>query len=225
MEDREKFIEILKKYKEKIQYKIYAYCIMDNHVHILIKEGNESLSKTMKRIGVSYVHWYNLKHGRSGHLFQDRFKSEVVEDDKYLLTVIRYIHQNPLKAGVVDNIENYKWSSHYEYIGKSNNLVNTGFALGIFADVKSEAINSYKKFMNENSDEKCLEIKEYKKFNDKEGLEVIKKHLSINSLKELRNLDKKERNEMLRSLKSIEGLSIRQIARLTGFTVNIVAKA
>lgn len=93
---------------------------MDNHVHILIREGKEPLSKVMKRIGVSYVYWYNWKYERNGHLFQDRYKSEPVEDDKYLLTVIRYIHQNPLKAGIVDSIDQYQWSSHHEYTKSTN---------------------------------------------------------------------------------------------------------
>jgi len=73
---------------------------MGNHVHLLIKEGKEVLSNTMKRIGASYVHWYNWQYNRKGHLFQDRYKSEAVEDDAYFLTVLRYIHQNPLKAGL-----------------------------------------------------------------------------------------------------------------------------
>lgn len=84
---------------------------MNNHVHILIKEGNESLSKPMKRKGISYAYWYNFKYERSGDIFQDRYKSEPVEDDKYLLTVIRYIHQNPLKAGILEEINEYQWSS------------------------------------------------------------------------------------------------------------------
>lgn len=223
-EDKERFIDILKKYKEKSQYKLYAYCIMDNHVHILIKEGNEPLSKIMKRIGVTYVQWYNNKYERSGHLFQDRYKSEPVEDDKYLLTVIRYIHQNPLKAGIEKNIYTYKWSSNNEYV-KNSSIVDKDFILNMFGDTKKQAIERYKEFMNQVGNENCLEIKECKRVNDKEGLEVIKHNLSIDSMEELKNLDKKERDELLREIKSVEGLSIRQIARLTGLTVNIVAKA
>ena len=223
-EDKEKFLEILKKYKEISQYEIYAYCIMDNHVHILIREGNEPLSKTMKRIGVSYVYCYNCKYERSGHLFQDRYKSEPVEDDKYLLTVIRYIHQNPLKAGIVDSIDQYKWSSHHEYI-RGTNIVDTQIILQMFSDRREEAIQRYKEFMNKIGSEECLEIKSLKKLNDKEGLETIKQNLCIKSVEELRKLDKEKRDTALRKLKAVEGLSIRQIARITGFTVNIVAKA
>ena len=97
-EDAIKFLETLERYKETSGYEIYAYCLMGNHVHILLKEGKEDLGVTMRRIGASYVYWYNWKYERVGHLFQDRYKSEVVETEKYLLAVLRYIHQNPLKC-------------------------------------------------------------------------------------------------------------------------------
>jgi REP element-mobilizing transposase RayT len=73
---------------------------MGTHVHLLIKEETEALGKIMKRIGVRYVYWYNRKYERSGHLFQDRYKSEPVDDDGYFMTVLRYIHQNPRKSGL-----------------------------------------------------------------------------------------------------------------------------
>ena len=100
-EDNLRFLETLFKYKQQCGYEIYAYCLMGNHVHILLKEGKEDLTLVLKRIAGSYVYWYNWKYHRSGHLFQDRFKSEPVENDIYFLTVIRYIHQNPVKAGVI----------------------------------------------------------------------------------------------------------------------------
>ena len=110
-EDYLKFIETLKEYKAVSGYKVFAYCLMSNHIHILIKVEKEDLDLIMKRIGGSYVYWYNWKYYRKGHLFQDRFKSEVVEDDAYFLTVLRYIHQNPVKAGIIKNIDQYKYSS------------------------------------------------------------------------------------------------------------------
>ena len=81
-EDDEKFIAILAKYHKKSEYEIYAYCLMGNHVHLLIKEGREALSRAMKRIGTSYVSWYNWQYNRKGHLFQDRYKSEPVEESR-----------------------------------------------------------------------------------------------------------------------------------------------
>ncbi len=92
-EDMQRFIETLLRYREQCEYVVYAYCLMGNHVHILLKEGKEDLTLILKRIAGSYVYWYNWKYRRIGHLFQDRFKSEPVDDDGYFLTVLRYIHQ------------------------------------------------------------------------------------------------------------------------------------
>lgn len=114
-EDREKLLQTLLRYKEKCGYNIYAYCFMGNHFHLLLKKVNEELAQIMRRISGSYVYWYNHKYDRIGNLFQDRFKSEPIETDSYFLTAIRYIHQNPVKAGIVSNIEEYKWSSYIEY--------------------------------------------------------------------------------------------------------------
>ena len=113
-DDYKRFLVILAKYHRQSNYEIYAYCLMGNHIHLLLKEGKESLATSMKRIGTSYVYYYNWQYDRKGHLFQDRYKSEPVEDDAYFLTVLRYIHQNPLKAGLSDDISSYPWSSYSE---------------------------------------------------------------------------------------------------------------
>lgn len=97
-DDRIKFLDTLRKYSQRFGVKIYAWCLMSNHVHLLLREGDESISITMKRIGVSFALYYNYKYMTTGHLFQDRFKSENVESTNYLLTVTRYIHQKPHKS-------------------------------------------------------------------------------------------------------------------------------
>ena len=86
---------------------IYAYCLMPNHVHILLKEENEGLSSIIKRISAAYALFYNKKYERVGHLFQDRFKSEPVNDESYFFTLIRYIHQNPVAAGLSADVASY----------------------------------------------------------------------------------------------------------------------
>ncbi len=113
-EDRKRFIERIKYYKDISEYRVYGYCLMDNHIHLLIKEEKDNISNAIKRISSSYVHWYNNKYEIWGYLFGERYKSEVVENDKYFLIVLRYIHQNPIKAGKARNIEEYKWSSYNE---------------------------------------------------------------------------------------------------------------
>ena len=101
--DYRRFLDTLEKYKAVSGYTVFAYCLMSNHVHLLLKVADEDLDMIMKRIGGSYVFWYNWKYSRRGHLFQDRFKSEPVETDPYFLAVLRYIHQNPVKAKIVKN--------------------------------------------------------------------------------------------------------------------------
>ena len=115
-EDRERFLETIENYKELCGYTIYAYCLMGNHVHILMREGKEDLTQVFKRIAGSYVYWYNWKYHRSGHLFQDRYKSEPVEDDSYFLTVLRYIHQNPVKAKICKTAELLQFRFFVAYV-------------------------------------------------------------------------------------------------------------
>jgi len=91
---------------------------MDNHIHILLQEQSEPVGVALKCISSSYVLWFNKKYGRCGHLFQERFKSEIVGTDAYFLTVLRYIHQNPIKAKLVEDISHYKWSSYGEYFSQ-----------------------------------------------------------------------------------------------------------
>ena len=103
--DYEKIIEILISIKQQMRFEIYSYCLMSNHVHILLNEkvkGNISL--IMKRLLTKYARWYNIKYGRSGALIANRYKSKPVEVDEYFLQLVRYIHQNPLKANMVDEI-------------------------------------------------------------------------------------------------------------------------
>ena len=118
-QDYLRMIDIIARYKESCGFVLFAYCLMNNHVHLLLKETTEPICIIMKRIGVSYVYFYNHKYERCGHLFQDRFRSEVVEDERYLFTVWRYILQNPVSAGSCEKPEDYPYSSAKEYlIGK-----------------------------------------------------------------------------------------------------------
>ena len=214
-EDGFRFLETLSKYKEPCGYEIYAYCLMGNHIHILLKEGKENLTLVLKRIAGSYVYWYNWKYRRCGHLFQDRFKSEPVEDDAYFLTVLRYIHQNPIKAGICKNIDGYKFSSYNEYINKPN-LVNVDFCLGIID--KEQFIE----FNNEFNDDICLDIRDNDfRLTDDEALKIIWKICKCKSVSDFQKLDKIKRNYYIEKLYK-HGLSIRQISRLTGLSRKIV---
>ena len=107
-------------YRDICGFQLYAWCLMPNHVHLLIGESpqGETISQVMKRIGAKYVYWYNLCYERIGPLFQDRFKSEAVKDDAYFLTVLRYIHRNPLKVGIAAGLSVYLHSSYASYLAE-----------------------------------------------------------------------------------------------------------
>ena len=222
-EDDEKFIAILAKYHQKSAYEIYAYCLMGNHVHLLIKEGSEALSRTMKKIGTSYVFWYNWQYNRKGHLFQGRYKSEPVEDDAYFLTVLRYIHQNPLKAGLSKDIASYKWSSYHKYLSQSR-IVNTEYALHLFHSEKSQAIERFKQFNHESNNDRCLELpKEGKTLSDKAIKKLVYQKFHT-ELAILANNDTAKQDKVLKYLKGLERCSLRQISRVTGISVYKILK-
>ncbi len=225
-EDRIKYIHTLKDYKDISEYKIYGYCLMSNHIHLLIKEGKESISKVMKRIGVSYVHWYNMKYDRCGHLFQDRYKSEVVEDNKYLMVVLRYIHQNPLKAGMIENCNEYKWSSYTEYINHKRDLTDMDFILDSLDLTRNKAIDVFNRFMNEENNDKCLdyEVSKRKGMTDENAKELISMITGLSDPQLLQKMDKKDRDNVIRKLKD-ENISIRQLSRITGLGRGIIEKA
>ena len=219
-EDYHKYLETLKKYQDESGYTIYAYCLMGNHIHLLIKEEREELGIAFRRIGASYVYWYNWKYGRRGHLFQDRYKSEVVENDSYFLTVILYIHQNPVKAGIVKDIADYRWSSYGEYIGEAG-LCKTEFALNMFSTDRAKAIKLFKEFNLAENQERCLDYDQYVRLNDAEASEFIRSITGVRCPTEIQGFDKDKRNVVIKACKD-KGLSFRQIERLTGVSFGVI---
>jgi putative transposase len=218
-EDNQKFLEILKECKAVSECKIFAYCLMGNHIHLLMKVEKEGLEQIFKRIGGRYVYWYNGKYRRAGHLFQDRFKSEPVENDEYFLTVMRYIHQNPIKANMVKAVADYSLSSYSEFINlKDDQLVDTDFVFKMIS--KDEFV----RFHNEVSSDKCLEMEENKfRVTDEQAKEIILKIAKCHNASEFQELEIKTRDIKIKMLKE-KNLSIRQISRLTGMSFGVVRK-
>ena len=125
-----KFLNIVKSTKSEIDFDLYGYCIMSNHYHLLIKDKSNKLSAIMNKINSRYANYYNLKNARTGYVFNDRYHSENAENVKYFLTCLRYIHQNPIKAGICNKTYEYKFSSIHAYRRDKGNyldLVNTKF--------------------------------------------------------------------------------------------------
>lgn len=222
-EDYLKFLDTIQKIKVKCKFDLYGYCLMGNHAHLLLREGEESVSMVMQRICSSFVYWYNWKYDRYGHLFQERYKSEVVEDEAYLLTVLRYIHQNPIKAGIKNTIEGYKWSSYQEYIGKQN-IIDTEFILKLFSTEKQTAKEKFKKYMSEVNEDICLDYKERHRIADDEIIKLIEEKYGVKK-GYFHLVEKQEMDMILKNLKGINGVTIRQIVRVTGVSKYMVEKA
>ena len=216
-EDRIRFLETLDRYKKETGCELYTYCLMSNHVHLLVKENDDGLSSFMKRVNGSYAYWYNWKYDHVGHLFQDRFKSEPVDDDTYFLTVIRYIHRNPLTAGMTDGLE-YAWSSYTSYL-TGNGIINTQLLLDMmnidqYVDWHQEETKAYE----------CLDIVDIKRIDDETALNMLKRIAKVKSATDIQQLEKAKRDAAVRTAKE-QGLSVRQIARLTGLNRGTVLKA
>jgi hypothetical protein len=191
---------------------------MTNHIHILIKTETETqdIGDIVRRITVGYAQYHNIQNGRTGHLFQNRFRSEAVDSDAYFLAVLRYIHQNPLKAGMVKNIEDYKWSSFNAYFDTENILVETKFALGFFRDSKH-----FETFMKQKNNDQYLEYNPKKRYTDEELKEFVSSFVDINTLNEL---DIGSRNKVLANIKEVTTSSNRQLSRVLNIGRGIIEK-
>jgi REP element-mobilizing transposase RayT len=116
--DRQQWLEILSKICERYNWRVHAYCLMDNHYHILLETADGNLSKGMRQLNGVYTQYFNRQHNRMGHVFQGRYKAILVEKDSYLLELSRYVVLNPIRAGMIKNIDEWHWSSYLITIGK-----------------------------------------------------------------------------------------------------------
>jgi len=119
-EDYQRFLDALDQTREASGCVVLAYCLMSNHVHLVLRTPGEPISAVAKRLGVRYAGWFNRKYGRVGHVFQDRFRSLPVETDEYLVTLVRYVWNNPVEAGLVEDPREYPWSSRRFLVGGSS---------------------------------------------------------------------------------------------------------
>ena len=202
----------------------YAYCLMSNHFHLLIREREESISDTIKRIASSYVYYFNRKYRRDGHLFKERFKSEPVNDMAYFTTLLRYIHQNPVKAGIVENVKDYEYSSWGEYDGTVEpvfRICNTQTVLNRIPFTELEV------WVNEplSDDIVCLDIEDASKGrpSDDQVMMLIKEKTGVTNSSAFQQLPTDIKKSILVELKSRKA-SLRQLERLTGIGRGIIQK-
>lgn len=213
--DFEQFKQSMGILKNDMGFQIYAYCLMNNHVHIVIKEKNEKeISLIMKRLLTKYCMWYNNKYQRTGALIAQRYKSIPVETDEYFVQLIRYIHQNPIKAGLVQNLAYYKHSSFYEYVNTPK-LVDVDF---VFEMLPREEFTEFHQHMTEME----FGVSDAKRKTDDEAFDIINRKFNIRTPREIALYEKDKKYAILKELK--KDFTIRQLQRLTGVSRELIAK-
>ncbi len=201
--DRRSFLKAIGQMSERYDVDIFAYVLMDNHYHLLIRTNSANLSKSMQWLGTTYSTRFNLRHERNGHLFQGRYKSIIFENDAYLLRLSYYIHRNPLRAGCVKRLIDYRWSSYpvYAYQRRYPEWLNTNLILSQFKAVDKN--RAYREKVQRYSEEnKCVwEDVRHGLFY---GTQAFIDHIKVTYLAEEANLDIPEQRKLLKESKPEE---------------------
>ena len=159
--DYQVFLELLKRALEHYGCKIHAYCLMTNHIHLLLETGEQEVWKFMKYLSGCYAIYYNHKYLYSGHLFEGRYKSCLVKDDTYFLQTSRYIHLNPVKARIVEHPEEYPWSSYVTMIGLGDDKITQ--CRETLAYFPGNNMNRYREFVEDFSHKYIVQEQEIRK--------------------------------------------------------------
>ena len=148
--DRIRYLQLVERYMDRYRFTLLSYCLLDNHVHLLLQQENTPLSTIMQGLQQSYTQFYNRKYATSGHVFQQRFASYPCMEDAYLVSLIAYIHKNPKASGVVQSADDYRWSSHHEIVRPSKkNLVRVEDLLRLLGIGRAQFMAEYHKMLNE----------------------------------------------------------------------------
>ena len=179
-DDYERFLGVMLEAVELFALRVSAYCLMPNHYHLLVQTPDANLDRCMRHINGVYTQRFNNTHGLDGILFRGRYKSIVVSEDSYLLQLVRYIHRNPVRAGMVERAEDYQWSSHNGYMShaKKWDWLNKKFILAMLSTKPDQRVRQYRNFMGEGEDETLLRTLSLKKLpsvlGDNDFIEKIK---------------------------------------------------
>jgi len=218
--DYTKILSTLSDCQEKNDIDILAFCVMVNHIHLLV-HCHDNISAFFQSFGTRFSLWYNIKYGRSGHLFQDRFHSIPVESIDYFLNTLVYIHNNPVKAGICRVPSEYRWSSYNCFYGAENILVNTSFTYDLVGS--RENLLTYFSHHGDIVDEDYCEESEKIRVTDKEALKIFLETTNTMSIFDLQRMPTAKRNELIRLLRE-KHLSYKQITRLSGISNTTVCR-
>lgn len=217
--DRRRYLSALRSLVDGSSGALLAWCLMDNHTHLLVSQPLEELSSTMRRLNSGYALNFNLVHGRSGHLFQGRFRSEPVDTDEYLMTVVRYVHQNPWRAGMTADCH-YEWSS-FDLYASGDVPPGAGIVMDVFG-----SMDAFLDFHGQaDFAASCIDISpRRRRIDDDAALAVALELFGDAGLGEVKSLPKGERDKALAKMKE-RGLTVRQIQRLTGVSLGVISRA
>ena len=212
-QDKKIFLERLMSTKKEYDFKVYAYCLMSNHVHLVIEVEDEVLSTAVQSLTIRYVSYFNKKYDRRGPFVQNRFKSKNVEDQRYFIEVCRYVHRNPEKAGI-EKTFNYKWSSYHEYIGKEK-IIDKKVLLYYF----NNDLNEFIKYTNKSDDiRELLEMGDFElkdKLTDEDVTNIILKQFKLKSVEDIHKCFKDNKNkEKIMELRNISKTNPNQLSRI-----------
>lgn len=218
--DRYFFLNRITKYSVQLDIHIYSYCLMQNHVHILLGNApKELLSLFVQKLANSYVYFFNRKYECSGHLFQGRFKSEPIEDEIYLKNVLRYILLNPEKANI-SKMSEYNWSSYRDTVQlNSQSIIDHQFIIDLFSSLKT-----VKQFLTMPDDNIYMEYENKICYSDEKAASIINKTCGLCHPFHLKLSSPEEIIKKLRILKK-HILSVSQLSRLTGISRKIISEA
>jgi len=159
--DREEYLGLLARCRERFRFQLLAYCLMTNHVHLAIRTGEEPLSRIMARQHSIYAEWFNHRYDRVGHLFQGRYKASLVRDDRYLHTLLRYVHRNPVSARIVPRAADYPWSSdRFLRSGKGPAWLDVDPLLALLDGSRRAAMRRYAELVDGQSPESISDPRE-----------------------------------------------------------------
>ncbi|MFH1460756.1 MAG: transposase [Candidatus Omnitrophota bacterium] len=246
-EDRFNFFEVLAEAKKKHNIICHAYCLMDNHYHLVVETPEGNLSRAMRHINGVYTQSFNRKHKRVGHVFQGRYKAMLVDRDEYLLEVIRYVVLNPVRAGLVKSAEKWQWSSYCGTVGmsKKERFLDTDWVLEYFGGTKNIAQKKYREYVDEGIEKEIVK----KKISQQSilGSESFKQKISkyVQGKKEIKEISrcqryvgrpqledifkgaqkvKAERNALIRKAITDYGYQQKEIAQWLGMHYTSVSK-
>jgi putative transposase len=165
-EDKDKYLSLIKRYQDTFGYKVYAYCLMTTHGHLIIDANGADISKIMHGINQCYAQYFNRKYKRHGHVFQDRFKSKIIHDERYLINLSAYIHNNPVDIEEYSTcIERYEYSTLGVYLGIRSDkfkVIDEAFVMQLFSNNLETAKKKYLEFVYKCSNEAVIENIEFK---------------------------------------------------------------